>query len=97
MNPPVYRDEKKKIEYLFLNFDPTPTEREMLGMSERYGKPRRTPLGKQRFESGPIVGSIDWGEIWEYQVIHRKPSDEKKKTPEEILVYDLGCRMLATD
>ena len=97
MNPARYRDETNKIEYTFVNFAQPLTEEKMKELSAKHGRPRKGKSGKQTFEKNGLSLTVEWGETWEFQVIFRQPEYPQKMTPEEILAWDLGCRMIATD
>lgn len=92
MTPNQYLDHENQIEYLFFGFPDILTEDKMKELIAKYGKPRRTPFGQKKFKNGPLEVVVDWGVNWESKAITRRGP-----TPEEILVYDLGCRMIATD
>lgn len=92
MTPNRYLDHQNQIEYVFLNFSKIQTESEMKELVAKHGTLRRTPFGQKKFKNGPLEVTIDWGMNWEFKAITRSGP-----TPEEILVYDLGCRMIATD
>ena len=100
MNHQAYRNEGKKIEYLFFNFDHHLSPDEIGGLIFKYGKPRKRPTGKDSIKCGKFTFDIDWPDIWEQQVIYRQPADPKTKSPEEIRaleVADIFSRMIATD
>ena len=99
MNPQKYQDTEKKIEYLLLGFSSL-SQDEKRQLVIRYGKPRRKPFGKHNVKNGPIDITIDYGEVWEDQIIFRQPPDPNKKTLEEIRaleIQDIFSRMIATD
>jgi hypothetical protein len=92
MNAPVYLDTQNKIEYLFFGFPIDLSEEDKRSIVAKHGKPRRVPLGKKEFKNGAFSFSITAPEVWETKIIYYKGP-----LPEDILSYDLGCRMLATD
>lgn len=95
-----HRDEAKKIEYLFFNFDHQLSVDEMQGLIAIHGKPRRKPCGKENIKQGKFECEIEWPEMWEHQIIYRQRPDPKTKTPEEIRAFeiaDIFSRMIATD
>ncbi|HEY5297735.1 MAG TPA: hypothetical protein VIK59_07405 [Verrucomicrobiae bacterium] len=100
MSNQAYRDEGKKIEYLFFNFEHHLTIDAMIGLIAAHGRPRRSPNKKDKIKRGKVEFDINWPDIWEHQIIYRQPSDPKTHSPEEIRaleVADIFSRMIATD
>jgi hypothetical protein len=89
MNPQKYTDTSAKIEYLFLGFPNLLSDEEKKDLIVRYGKARRKPVGKQEFKSGAVVGVIDYGEVWEDQLILRTAPSREKNSEEEIRTLEI--------
>jgi hypothetical protein len=97
MSNQAHRDETKKIEYLFFNFDHQLSLDEMKGLIAIHGKPRRKPSGKENIKQGDFECEIEWPEIWEHQIIYRQRPDQETKAPGEIRaceVADIFSRMM---